>query len=99
MNKAELIGALRQAEGILSSIVDNGRKDLLPHLSYIRRTLRKADRLEIVYILEAEHKEVPGRYLAAFSSKASALAGKRNLREKFGRELEYVNIEPVEVQS
>ena len=51
-----------------------------------------------VWIVESEHKEVPGRQVSVFAAQADAKAHAKRLRARYGKELAYCDIKehPVE---
>jgi hypothetical protein len=52
-----------------------------------------------VYVLEAEHEEVPGKDMKVFSTLESAQTYEAELRVRFGDELEYTDITEMEVEA
>ena len=51
-----------------------------------------------VWIVESEHKEVPGRQVSVFAAQTDAKAHAKRLRARYGRMLAYCDIDkhPVE---
>ncbi len=51
-----------------------------------------------VYILEAEHKTVPGRILQVYATRTLAIEARRKLKREFGRDLEWWEINAHEIK-